>query len=306
MVETEYGFLNIKKPVGVTAHDVVAKVRRILRIKQVGHGGTLDPLASGVLPIAIGKATRLLRFLDGTKVYLAEIRLGLQTTTDDLEGDALKTSEEFPSSSAVSERLLQFVGHIEQLPPLYSAVHVNGKRLYEMARAGETPESIPVRSVFVAAIEELGYAPPVVRVRITCGPGTYIRSIARDLGEKLGCGGCLQALVREQAGPFRIENSLTLEDLQAAVSENRLAQVLDPPQRAITLSQIQVPGEQALKLRLGQPVEISLAEVPAGQEHIVAMFDDKIVAICRWDSEAGVASVKIQPEVVLADGQTNK
>lgn len=306
MSEELCGFLNIKKPLGITAHDVVARVRKIVRLKQVGHGGTLDPLAEGVLPVAVGKATRLLRFIDGTKVYLAEIRLGLKTTTDDMEGDELSSSSKLPTEDAICKSIHNYVGDLQQIPPLYSAVHVDGKRLYELARAGQTVESMPLRPVSVYSIEELGYIPPIVKLRITCGAGTYIRSIARDLGDELECGGCLSSLIREQAGPFRISNSVSLEDLQLAADQSRLSELVSPPESALKLNRVDVDSAQALKLRLGQSLELSTAEVPASQEHVVALYENKLVAVCRWGSEAGSSSVRIQPEVVLADGQTSK
>lgn len=306
MSQAYCGFLNIRKPVGLTAHDVVAKVRRLTKVKQVGHGGTLDPLAEGVLPVAVGKACRLLRFLDGRKVYRAEILLGRQTTTDDLEGEAIRQSDDLPPASVISESLPEFVGQLLQVPPLYSAVHVGGKRLYQMAREGKTPDEIPVRSVFVERIEELAYEPPVLTVRIACGAGTYIRSIARDLGDKLGVGGCLQALLREQAGPFRIEHSIDIDELEQAVREDRLKSILTSPPDALTLPSVSVDSERAGRLIHGQSMELTTDEVQLNGEHVVVLNDNKIVAICRVSSASTAGSVRIQPEVVLADGhQTN-
>lgn len=287
----------------MTAHDVVARVRRIAGVKQVGHGGTLDPMAEGVLPVAVGKATRLLRFLEGRKVYLAEIRLGVTTTTDDMQGEVLTSyadSDSFPSAERVSAELREFVGDLQQIPPMYSAVHVGGKRLYALARAGATAEDVEVapRAVHVESIDELGYEPPVVRVRIACGAGTYIRSIARDLGVRLGCGGALQSLVREQAGPFKIESAVTLDEL----ADGSLSRHLLPPQIALTLDRIDVTEEQARKLSMGQSIT---AEVPQRQQYVVAMYNLNIVAVGRTEP-ADSASVKIQPEVVLFDGQQGK
>ena len=173
-----------------------------------------------------------------------------------------------------------------------------------MARAGELPEEIPLRSVFVESIEELGYEPPVVRLRITCGAGTYIRSIARDLGDKLGCGGCLKSLVREGAGALRIDNSTTLEQLQEAVADDKLTDILIAPPAALPLPKINIDAEQTFKLKRGQSCELSPEEVRQAAEHVVALYEGKIVAVCRWGSGPGDASVRIQPEVVLADGQT--
>ena len=299
-MSADFGFLNINKPLGITAHDVVAKVRRAIRIRQVGHGGTLDPMAEGVLPIAVGKATRLLRFLDGRKVYLAEIRLGTRTKTDDMQGEVISAVPEdysFPSEADVSQALKDFVGDLQQSPPMFSAVHVEGKRLYALARAGATAEDVKVapRAVHVDSIDELGYEPPLLRVRIACGAGTYIRSIARDLGEKLGCGGTLQSLIREQAGPFNISSSVSLSEL----TEGSWSQFLLPPQMALALPKIEMDSESARKLKLGQSIT---AEVPNAQEYVVAMYEGNVIAVCRTSPEG--ASVRIQPEVVLFDGQS--
>jgi tRNA pseudouridine55 synthase len=300
---TVFGFLNIRKPLGITAHDVVARLRRITGMKQVGHGGTLDPMAEGVLPIAVGKATRLLRFLEGRKVYLAELRLGTRTATDDMQGEILSAVGEdfiYPGAAEVSAELRSFVGDLQQIPPMYSAVHVDGQRLYAMARAGATADDVQVapRAVHVESIDELDYTPPIIRVRIACGAGTYIRSIARDLGEKLGCGGTLQSLIREQAGPFNIESSVTLDKL----AEGPWLEHLLPPQMAISQNRISVTDEEAKKLCLGQSIT---AEVPPAQQYVIAMYKDNLVAVCRTES-LDSASVRIQPEVVLFDGQQSK
>ena len=214
------GFLNVNKPSGLTAHDVVNRLRKLAGIKQIGHAGTLDPMASGVLPVAIGRACRLLRFLPDDKVYLASILFGRKTDTDDIEGKIIATSCHLPASPDISTALADFVGDIEQVPPLYSAIHVEGKRLYELARQGKTPAFLPVRKVHIYSIEEIDYRRDTVSVpeaascpssctdtpgtllelRIHCASGTYIRSIARDLGDRLGSAACLAALKRESHG----------------------------------------------------------------------------------------------------------
>ena len=211
-----FGFINVHKPIGITSHDVVNKIRRLVGVKQVGHGGTLDPLAEGVLPVAVGSACRLLRFLPQDKTYVAEILLGQQTTTDDIEGDVIRSADASSiSTQAIKEALSKFKGEIDQVPPFFSAIHVDGKRLYELARAGNTAVEIKPRKVTIYKLEILRIALPVVQVRVACSSGTYIRSIARDLGDNLGCGGCLHSLVREQAGLFWLDKSLTLEAIAA-------------------------------------------------------------------------------------------
>lgn len=211
------GFLNLNKPAGLTSHDCVSRIRRLLRIKRVGHGGTLDPAATGVLPIAIGKATRLLQYMRQDKAYRATVRLGVTTTTDDLEGEIV-TRE--PVSELTLERveatLPQFIGKIQQVPPAYSAIQVRGKRLYNLARAGEMVE-VPAREVEVRKIEVLDWRNgefPEIDLAIACGPGTYIRAIARDLGAILNTGGTLASLTRTESSGFNLADSLTFDDLE--------------------------------------------------------------------------------------------
>jgi tRNA pseudouridine55 synthase len=214
------GFLNLHKLADWTSHDCVAKVRRILQTKKVGHGGTLDPAAVGVLPIAIGKATRLLQYLPEGKAYRAIIRLGVQTTTDDLEGEIIYSE---PAQDVTLDRVRsiipQFIGKIIQTPPIYSAIKVDGQRLYKLARSGETSETVkvPTREVQIDRIEILNWTPgdfPEVELQITCGGGTYIRSIARDLGDKLGTKGVLVWLERNASCGFQLADSTTLEELE--------------------------------------------------------------------------------------------
>jgi tRNA pseudouridine55 synthase len=211
------GFINLKKLPNWTSHDCVAKVRRILQTKKVGHGGTLDPAAVGVLPIAIGKATRLLEYLPTGKAYRAIIRLGVQTTTDDLEGEVIYSE---PVTDLTIEQirhaLTEFIGEIVQTPPMYSAIQVNGQRLYKLARAGEVIE-VPTRQVKIARIDILNWTPgdfPEVEVQIACGGGTYIRSIARDLGTKLGTKGVLAFLERNASCGLQLADSITLDELE--------------------------------------------------------------------------------------------
>lgn len=216
------GFLNLNKPVGLTSHDCVARVRRVLHLKRVGHGGTLDPAATGVLPIALGRATRLLQFLSSGKQYRATIRLGVRTATDDLEGEILTAAPVAELELATVEAALAtFQGTIEQIPPSYSAIQVQGKRLYSLARAGEQVKA-PARLVEVHHIEVLNWRPgdfPEIEVAIACSPGTYIRAIARDLGEQLQTGATLAALVRTASGGFSLDTSLTLDEFTQQVQD---------------------------------------------------------------------------------------
>ncbi|MBP0013069.1 MAG: tRNA pseudouridine(55) synthase TruB [Roseofilum sp. SBFL] len=217
-----FGFLNLNKPPGYTSHDCVARVRRLLHTKRVGHGGTLDPAAVGVLPIAVGKATRLLQFLPQDKAYQATIKFGLRTETDDLEGEAIE-SQPVPDLSLESIQLVlsEFQGKIEQIPPIYSAIQVGGKRLYKLARQGEVVQ-VPARTVEVYDLQVLDWRPgnfPELDLAIACGPGTYIRAIARDLGDRVNAGATLAQLTRTQSSGFRLSQSMTLEELETQVEQ---------------------------------------------------------------------------------------
>jgi tRNA pseudouridine55 synthase len=211
------GFLNLNKPAGLTSHDCVARVRRILHTKKVGHGGTLDPAATGVLPIAIGKATRLLPYLPTDKAYRAVVRFGINTTTDDLEGEILeKRGAPDLDLAKIAAVLPQFIGEIRQVPPIYSAIQVNGQRLYKLARAGETVE-VPARIVNIQSIDIGHWQPgefPELTVDIACGGGTYIRSIARDLGIAVGTVATLANLVRTKSCNLELANSISLPVLE--------------------------------------------------------------------------------------------
>lgn len=210
-----FGFVNIYKPVGMTSHDVVAKLRKFTGVKQVGHTGTLDPFAEGVLPVCIGKATRLIEFLADDKEYLATIQFGASTDTYDKDGSIIFSSDKKVSENDVKEALKSFEGEISQIPPIYSAIKVNGKKLYEYARSGKEIEIQP-RHVVIENIELKSFDKELqqAEILIKCSKGTYIRSIANDLGENFGCGAHLIRLIRTQAGKFRVENSVKLEDVQ--------------------------------------------------------------------------------------------
>lgn len=227
------GFLNLNKPQNFTSHDCVAKLRKIFKTKKIGHGGTLDPLATGVLPIAIGKATRLLQFLPTEKAYQAKIKFGMVTTTDDLEGDIIsKTSPVDLTLEKIIPYLQDFIGEIEQYPPAYSAIKKNGKKLYELARKGEIIE-IPKRWVKINKIDALSWENeefPELVLNINCGSGTYIRSIARDLGEKLGTGATLAFLNRTLSCGMMLENSCDFEEIIQEKETNNFSLInLDYP-----------------------------------------------------------------------------
>jgi len=230
-----FGFLSLNKPPGYTSHDCVARVRRLLRTKRVGHGGTLDPAAVGVLPIALGKGTRLLQFLRQDKAYQATIRFGVRTATDDLEGE-ITGCQPVPDLSLESIQgvLSQFRGKIQQIPPIYSAIQVGGKRLYKIAREGAAVE-VPARTVEVYDIQVLDWRPgefPELDVTIACGPGTYIRAIARDLGDRVNTGATLAHLTRTKSSGFTLEQSITLEELATQVEQQTFTPL--SPQMALS------------------------------------------------------------------------
>ncbi|WP_017659168.1 tRNA pseudouridine(55) synthase TruB [Baaleninema simplex] len=267
------GFLNLDKPQGWTSHDCVAKVRRLLKLKKVGHGGTLDPMATGVLPIAVGKATRLIQYLPSGKAYNATVRFGVRTTTDDLEGETISVK---PNSGvtleSVRQAIPQFIGSIAQIPPKYSAIQVDGKRLYDLARAGEDVE-VPSRQVEISSIDILDWRNgefPEVDLAIACGGGTYIRAIARDLGEVLGSGATLAQLLRTHSSGFSIAESWTIDRLAETVENNELQ--LFPPESALKhLPSLSLPETLAQRWRQGQ--RLQLDDVQPGSE-FVAVFDE--------------------------------
>jgi len=224
-----FGLLNVNKPPGPTSHDVVARVRRLLpRRTKVGHTGTLDPFAGGVLVLGVGPATRLAPHVsEGAKQYRAEVTFGATSTTDDVEGELTPTGAAVPREADLAAVLGEFVGQIDQVPPAHSAVHVDGRRAYELARRGEAVD-LPARPVRIDALELLGCADGRAVIRIDCGKGTYIRALARDLGRRLGCGAYCSALTRTRVGPFTLAQArqldrLTVENLPAALLPARLA-----------------------------------------------------------------------------------
>jgi tRNA pseudouridine55 synthase len=209
------GILNIYKPTGITSFDVVRMVRKISNVKKVGHAGTLDPEASGVLPVCIGKATKAIDYIMGDfKIYEAELKLGVITDTYDREGVILKESEVNASEDEIIQAINSFVGEIKQVPPMYSALKVNGKKLYELARAGIEIER-QARPILIYNIDVMSINIPYVKFRVKCSKGTYIRSLCYDIGEQLNCGGMMWNLQRTATGQFHIEDTINIEDLNA-------------------------------------------------------------------------------------------
>ena len=218
------GVINIYKIKGFTSHDVVAKLRGIMRQKKIGHTGTLDPDATGVLPVCLGSATKLCDMLtDKEKEYIAKVRLGVVTDTQDMTGTVLKQKEVNVTETEVINEILSFVGEYEQIPPMYSALKVNGKKLYELAREGKEVER-KARPVIIHYIEIMEMQLPELTIKVGCSKGTYIRTLCHDLGERLGCGAAMAALERTKSGQFMVDTALTLEELEEKLKnagENR-------------------------------------------------------------------------------------
>lgn len=256
------GLLIIDKPAGMTSHDVVTAVRRMAQTRRVGHAGTLDPLATGVLLTLVGFTTRLARFLGGAdKTYDAVMRLGVATTTYDADGEV---TEEHPldgvTPAGIAAALGAFRGHIEQEPPMYSAVKVKGQKLYKLARQGKTVAREP-RPVDIYGLDVLSWNSPDLTVTVHCSAGTYVRSLAHDLGQALGCGAHLTALRRTSVGVFRLEDAHTLESLGALAAQGRLAEALLPPQAALSgFPVVTLSAEQVTAVRYGQSVAVGRVE----------------------------------------------
>lgn len=252
--KTVSGILNLNKPAGLTSHDVVNHVRKLTGIKKIGHTGTLDPLATGVLLVCVGQATRLIEYLmAGTKQYRAAIRLGQTTSTYDAEGEA--TFQADPSGlteTAIRQALAGFTGDIYQVPPAFSAIKKNGVPLYKLARKGLLVEP-EARLVHVERIDLLSFNLPELVVDVTCGPGTYIRSLAHDLGQALGVGAHLTGLTRTANGGWRIEQAVSLETLAQAVANGALADLLGSKEEATAhLPRLILSAEEEAAVKMGR------------------------------------------------------
>ena len=252
------GILIIDKPTGWTSMDVCAKLRGILREKRIGHAGTLDPMATGVLPVFVGRATKAVQFAEnGRKEYRAVLKLGTVTDTQDTTGTVLETHPVTVGADEVRAALEHFTGELLQLPPMYSALKVNGQKLYDLARQGKTVERKP-RAITVYELELLEQsAPDEFTLRVVCSKGTYIRTLCHDLGQALGCGGCMAALRRTEASGFRIDEAVTIED--AAREGEALLRPLDSQFRAYPA--FTIPNAALEKKCLcGNPLRVRLAD----------------------------------------------
>ena len=242
-----HGVINVYKEQGFTSHDVVAKLRGIVGQKKIGHTGTLDPDAVGVLPVCLGRATKLCDMLtDKDKVYEAVMLLGVETDTQDVTGQVLKTYDTTGlTEKQVRDAVAGFEGDYDQIPPMYSALKVNGKKLYELAREGKTVERA-ARRVQIFDIEILNIELPRVKMRVHCSKGTYIRTLCHDIGQRLGCGACMEKLTRTKVSRFEIKDSLTLAQIETLKKEDRLPEIVIPiDQMFADYVRITVSGEAA-------------------------------------------------------------
>lgn len=273
-----FGVINIYKPKGMTSHDVVGILRKKLNIKQVGHTGTLDPFAEGVLPVCVGKATRLIEYFDDDKEYLATVQFGSQTTTYDLEGDITQTSSTKITQTDLEKALEAFRGEILQTPPIYSAIKVNGKKLYEYAREGKEvkiePRKVTIYKIELKNFDELKQQ---AEISIKCSKGTYIRSIANDLGVNLGCFGHLVKLIRTQAGKFVVENSVQLDDLD-------IKNKIQSPLEALSLPQINVNDIMHERISHGMSIKTNTDKIKIG-DFLILIYNNNIDAIGVFDGE---------------------
>lgn len=245
---TAAGFLIVNKPAGVTSFSMVALVRRLTGVRRVGHAGTLDPLASGVLPVAVGQAARLIEYLDGeSKAYIAGVRLGVETETYDAEGAVTARGDASSLTRAdIESALTEFVGAIEQAPPAYSAIKLAGKPLYRYAREGIDVKPRP-RTVRIERIMLMSFEEGIATIDVKCGKGTYIRSLAHDLGRKLGCGAHLASLVRTSTGGFRIEDAHAPDALTQAAAEGAIGELMLAPDRAVERRAAAILGDERVR-----------------------------------------------------------
>ena len=260
------GVINIYKERGFTSHDVVAKLRGILKQKKIGHTGTLDPDAEGVLPVCLGKGTRLCDMLtDHSKVYEAVLLLGQSTDTQDVSGTVLQKASVEVSEEEVREAIMSFVGPYDQIPPMYSALKVNGQKLCDLARAGKEVErkARPVE-IYEIQIEEIYL--PRVRMTVSCSKGTYIRTLCHDIGEKLKCHGCMESLLRTRVGQFQLNDSLTLAQVETYRDENRVSEIVMPVDQVFSDCPVLKLTKEAAKLGYnGNPFSSTQALTEDGQ-----------------------------------------
>lgn len=255
------GIILIDKPQDWTSHDVVAKLRGILHERRIGHSGTLDPLATGLLVVFVGRATRAVEFAEAdSKEYIAGLRLGLSTDTQDISGNVIAECSDLPDEGAVRRAVNSFIGDIEQIPPMYSAIKIGGKKLYELARKGQSVERAP-RKITVSSIEIIGREGGDYLLKIACSKGTYVRTLCNDIGASLGCGACMSSLRRISAGAFSVESSHSIDEVENAANEGQLVDITLPVDTLFSaLPELKVPESTANRLKTGNIIKISAAD----------------------------------------------
>lgn len=277
------GYINVYKPSGISSHDCIYKVRRALGTKRVGHTGTLDPMAEGVLPICVGKATRASDMIMATeKEYKATLTFGTKTTTADSEGEVLERSDYIPSKSEFESIIPKFLGEIMQIPPMYSAVHHNGKRLYQLAREGKSVERSP-RKITIFDIKLLSFGEGKATMLITCSKGTYIRTLLEDMAESIGTYGHMSALTRCRSGVFSIENSIKIED----ISQEKL---MPTDSMFMHYEKIILNEENTKRVLNGVPLKIGCRE---GTIYRVYSNEDKFLCLSEGIAEDGRSVLKM-------------
>ncbi len=293
------GIFSINKAPVMTSHDVVARVRRLAQQRRVGHAGTLDPAATGVLPVCMGQATRVAEYLsESGKAYRATIRFGAVTDTYDAEGTILREAPVTLDERTIAAALPAFLGEQLQVPPAYSAIKRGGQPIYKAARAGESVVLEP-RPIVIYALRLIAWDPPDLVLDVECGKGTYIRSLAFDLGERLGCGAHLAGLVRTRSGPFTLAQSITLEALEAALADNTWQDYLYAPDEALLERRAAILEHASEdRLRTGQPLRFETrGEMEPGEGELLRAYstDGRFLGILRWQTAAGTW----QPHKVL-------
>lgn len=296
------GLLNINKPVGPTSFQIIERLRRLTGIRKIGHTGTLDPLASGVLPICLGQAVRLSEYLSSEdKIYRAEITFGIRTTTDDAEGEIISRQAVTFGREAIEALLPDFTGNIAQIPPQFAAIKVGGKHMYDLARQGTPIEAAP-RSIHIDRLALLDWSSPRALIEVACGKGTYIRALARDMGERLGCGAYLTALSRTRCGVFDIETAVPFDALNA--SPDWRACLLPPDVALLAWPSIRLDAAGTDRIAHGHAVPMADSHAPGTLVRAYAA-NGQFCAVLR----ASVDKAELRPEKVFLsamDGDANE
>lgn len=288
------GILIVNKPKGWTSHDVVGKIRHIAQMKKVGHAGTLDPIATGVLVVLLGKATKLSDILlQKDKTYRAGVRLGLTTDTYDITGVVISQTEPEITKDEVDSVLRRFEGKQLQQPPMYSAVKQGGKKLYELARQGIEVER-PLREVEIYSIDRLDFASPSFTIEVHCSKGTYIRSLIHDIGQAMGSGACMESLCRTASGSFLLSDAVTVEQL----SKDGVAPYLIPPQNILPVPEMTVDGEQERLIRNGNRICL-LSELKLGEQAELKLFGENREFLCLAGVMRENGKQWVQPKIMF-------